>query len=140
MAYSSIPDDIPYRVRCYQDERRAQPRLRCKGIAEVRILCLHVTISGTIADMSLEGCSVVSEAKFPPIEQPLVEVILTVNSSTLRVAGVVRNVKDERRAGIEFIDLTRRKAAQVLELMEELQERKDDYAAEQDLEPPTGLA
>jgi c-di-GMP-binding flagellar brake protein YcgR len=130
MPLSAIPDDLPHQVRCQQDERRAQPRLRCKGTAEVRILHLGTTIAGTIDDLSAGGCCVLTEARFPPLEQPVVEVILTVNSSTLRVAGVIRNVQKERRAGIEFVDVTRRKAEQILELVEELKERKHGCAAQ----------
>jgi c-di-GMP-binding flagellar brake protein YcgR len=130
MAHSSIPDDIPYQVRCRQDERRRQPRLRCKGTAEVRVLRAGATFAGTIADLSVSGCCVVTQAELPRIEQPVVEVILTVNSSTLRVAGVVRNVKNDRRAGIEFIDVTRRKADQILELVKELKEREDECLAQ----------
>lgn len=132
MPQSSIPDDLPYRVRCLEDERRTCPRLRCKGTAEVRILHLGSTICGTLVDLSTGGCCVVSEAAYPPIEQPVVEVILTVNSSTLRLAGVIRNVKGDRRAGIEFVDVTRRKAEQILELVDELKAREDECFAQLD--------
>ncbi len=130
MAHSSISDETPYQVRCPQDDRRAQPRLRCKGTAEIRVLRAGTTMVGAIADLSVGGCCVVTEAELPRIEQPVVEVILTVNGFTLRVAGVVRNVKNERRAGIEFVDVTRRKADQILELVKELKERESECLAQ----------
>lgn len=123
MACSSSADELPFKVRCLQDERRAQPRLRCKGTAEVRILRFGSSVAGTIVDLSVGGCCVVTEGKFPPVEQPLVEVILSVNGSKLRMAGVVRNVKKDQRAGIEFIEVTRRKAQQIREFVRELRER-----------------
>lgn len=117
-------DDLPYEVRCQQDERRTQPRLRCKGVAEIIVLAVDKRMVGTLLDLSVNGCCIETSVPLPPIESPAVEVVLSVDCFTLRLAGVVRNVRQERRAGIEFIDVTKRKGEQIEELVKELLARE----------------
>lgn len=113
-------DDLPYPAAMQQDERRAKPRLRCKGIAELIVFPLVKKMPGTLLDLSVNGCCIDTEAPLPPIENPAVEVVLTVSGFKLRLAGVVRNVRRDHRAGIEFIDVTKRKADQIQELVKDL--------------------
>jgi len=122
-------DDLEYEVRCRQDERRAKPRLRCKGVAEIIILSIRKRMNGTLLDLSVNGCCIETTEPMPPIEQPGVEVVFTVNGFTLRLAGVVRNVRQGHRAGIEFIDVTARKAEQIKELVKELLVREHECKA-----------
>lgn len=134
MAQPITTGDLSYHLRSRQDERRSQPRLRCKGTAELRLLSSNnrisgALLSGAILDLSVSGCCVETAAAIPPIENPVVEAILTVNKFTLRVAGVVRHVKEDRRAGIEFVDVTKRKAEQIEELVKELIERENECQA-----------
>lgn len=131
MAQSSISPSIPMdigaaRRRSKRDDRRTQPRLRCGGVAEVVLLRLGRKLPGTLLDLSVGGCCIQTDAPIPSIERPSVEVQLTVNGITLRVAGIVRNMRNDRRAGIEFIDVTPRKADQIIELVKELVERQQD--------------
>lgn len=131
MAHPSIPPSIPMdigaaRMRSKRDDRRNQPRLRCRGVAEVVLLRLDCKLPGTLLDLSVGGCCIQTDSPIPPIERPSVEVQLTVNGITLRVAGIVRNVRNDRIAGIEFMDVTPRKADQIIELVKELVERQQD--------------
>lgn len=119
-------DDLPYEVRCQQDERRSKPRLRCKGVAEVIVLSIGKKMGGTLLDLSVNGCCIEAAGPIPRIESPAVEVVLTVNGFTLRLAGVVRNVRREYVAGIEFIGVTRRKSEQIQDLVKELVARECD--------------
>lgn len=119
-------DDLEYQVRCRQDERRSRPRLRCKGMAEIIILSIGKRMAGALLDLSACGCCIETTEAIPSIEQPGVEVVFTVNGFTLRLAGVVRNVRNEHRAGIEFIDVTQRKAEQIRELVKELVVREHE--------------
>ncbi len=116
--------DLPPELRSKQDERRSKPRLQCKGIAEVILLDIGIRRTGTVLDLSVNGCCIETSTPMPPIESPAVEVVFTVNSVTLRLAGVVRNVRKNHRAGIEFIGVTERKAEQIEELVRELFQRE----------------
>lgn len=129
MGQTYIPPTMPtevgaVRMRSKRDNRRAQPRLRCKGVAKVVLLRLHRKLPGTLLDLSVGGCCIQTNQPIPSIERPAVEVQLTVNGITLRVAGIVRNVRKDCFAGIEFINVTPRRADQILELVKELLERQ----------------
>ncbi len=133
MAQPSIPMDIPgVRRRSKRDDRRSHPRLRCHGVAEVVLLRLYRKLSGTLLDLSVGGCCIQTDAPIPSIERPSVEVQLIVNGITLRVAGIMRNVRRDHYAGIEFVDVTPRKAEQIIELVKELMERQVDCRAHLD--------
>jgi c-di-GMP-binding flagellar brake protein YcgR len=132
--HPSIPPSIPRdlgaaRMRSKRDDRRTQQRLRCRGVAEVVLLRINRRLPGTLLDLSVGGCCIQTDLPIPSIERPSVEVQLTVNGITLRVAGIVRNVLNDRRAGIEFTRVTPRKASQIVELVKELMERQQDCRA-----------
>lgn len=131
MGQMYVPPTMPTdfgaaRMRSKRDNRRAQARLRCRGVAEVVLLRLERKLPGTLLDLSVGGCCIQTDQPIPSIERPSVEVQLTVNGITLRVAGIVRNVRKDRYAGIEFINVTPRKADQILELVKELLERQQN--------------
>ncbi len=115
--------------KCHQDERRKQPRLHCKGVAEISVLSVKAKIPGTLLDLSVSGCCIHSSLPLPSIENPFVEVHLHVKGISLRLAGVVRHVRKDHRAGIEFVDVTSRKAEQIKELIQELLEMEHDSFA-----------
>jgi len=115
--------------RSKRDNRRVHLRLRCRGVAEVVVLRLERKLPGTLLNLSVGGCCIQTAQPIPSIERPSVEVRLTVNGITLRVAGIVRNVRKDHHAGIEFINVTPRKADQILELVKELMERQRDSRA-----------
>ena len=112
-----------------REERRCRPRLRCRGVAEVILLRLHRKLPGMLLDLSAGGCCIQTDAPIPAIELPAVEVQLTVNGIALRVAGIVRNVSKGRFANIEFTGVTPRKAGQIVELIKDLIERRQDGRA-----------
>ncbi len=119
-----IPDPLGIvRRRSKRDDRRAHPRLDCKGVAEIHILPLERRLPGTLIDLSVAGCCIEANASLPPMANLRVEVHLNVNGDVLRVAGIVRNLRNSRRAGIEFTGVTPRKAEQIEELVKELVER-----------------
>ena len=102
------------------DERRKTTRFECKGVAEIRVLPLCSRRPGTLLDLSAGGCSIETRDPFPAVENPCVEVTLTLSGFNLRVAGVVRHLYEKNRAGVEFTGVTERKAAQIVELVAEL--------------------
>lgn len=116
---------------CTQHEQRVHPRLRCKGIAELRVLPVGGVAVGALFDLSKNGCCILSDIPIPAFEHSNVEVHLKVKGMSLRVAGVVRHVHGQTRAGIEFLEVSARKAEQIEELMGELVEMDRTAAWEQ---------
>ena len=121
MTQHSMPvqDSAGY-VRFRQDERRSKLRLPCAGLAVIRVLALEAKMEGTLVNLSVSGCCIDTKTPFPPIENPYVEVTLCVDWITLRIAGVVRNAREDNRVGIEFTDVTKRKAEQIEYLIADL--------------------
>lgn len=115
-------------ARCPQDERRSHPRLRCKGVAELRVFPYESKLPGTLLDLSPSGCCIETATPIPAVEHPCVEVHLRVNGFTLRIAGVVRNLHSDLRVGIEFVDVNSRKAEQIQELLVDLVEMESAAA------------
>ncbi|HKF49559.1 MAG TPA: PilZ domain-containing protein [Terracidiphilus sp.] len=114
-----------------QHEQRVHPRLRCKGIAELRVLPVGGVAVGALFDLSKKGCCILSDVPIPAFEHSNVEVHLKIKGMSLRVAGVVRHVHGQTRAGIEFLEVSARKAEQIEELMAELVEMDRSAAWEQ---------
>ena len=105
-------------LHCKPDDRRKHRRLNCRGLAELRFLELGTSVTGTLLDLSVAGCCIECEGDLPADENPVVEVHLCVNGIRLRVAGVMRNIRRRRRrAGIEFVGVTARKAEQIRQLV-----------------------
>jgi predicted ABC-class ATPase len=101
-------------------DRRAEPRLRCAGIAEIILLPAGLRYSGTLLDLSTSGCSIETVAPMQVSESRTVEVQLTIEGARLRVAGMIRNLRRNRQAGIQFVGVTERKAKQITDLLEEI--------------------
>jgi c-di-GMP-binding flagellar brake protein YcgR len=110
----------------WKDERRAHLRLHCKGVASVAIPCVEAKLPGTLMDLSVAGCCIELNSSMPGLESPRVEVHLTLKGTKLRVAGIVRQIKSEQCIGIEFIEVSSRKAEQIKTLFAELSEMQDD--------------
>lgn len=126
--YSNPGYDEGSRPKCAEDERRVKPRLHCKGVARIAIPCVEAKIAGTLLDLSVSGCCIGLDSPMPAIENPRVEVLLTLKGISLRVAGIVRHIKSGNRAGIEFIDVIDRRAEQIRGLFVELVEMQNAHS------------
>ncbi len=102
-------------------ERRAHPRLRCKGVGEFKILPDGPRIVGTLINLSLGGCCITSETKIPAKLWQSLEVQLTVRDLRLRLPAEVRRVDDDT-VGIQFLEVSSRKEEQIRYLIDELLE------------------
>jgi hypothetical protein len=76
-------------------------------------------------DLSVAGCCIELSSPMPNLENPRVEVHLTLKGTTLRVAGIIRQIRSENNVGIEFIEVSSRKAEQIAALFAELSEMRD---------------
>jgi hypothetical protein len=99
-------------------ERRRAARYDCDVYAEVFLPTGGLKFRGRILNMSVTGCFI--EAEFNLERGTQVEVYVETNSSRFRVAGKVSALRSRRGVGIFFVDLTRRGARQIEELVEEL--------------------
>jgi hypothetical protein len=126
--YSNPGYDEGSRPKCAEDERRVKPRLHCKGVARIAIPCVEAKIAGTLLDLSVSGCCIGLDSPMPAIENPRVEVLLTLKGISLRVAGIVRHIKSGNRAGIEFVEVTARRVEDILTLFKELVEMQNAHS------------
>lgn len=105
-----------------EQDRRAHPRLHCKGGAEIHVYPERVRTLGAVSNLSVSGCSIEADKKMPMLPHERVEVHLHLNGLTLQVAGVVRHMENNERVGIEFTDVSKRKAKQIEQLIGEIVE------------------
>lgn len=121
MSHSFSPSDFsrPY-VQCKPDDRRTHPRVRGKGLVEMRFLEQDTRVTGILMDLSMTGCCIESPDELPAITGQDVEVYLSINNIRLRVAGKVCNVRRKRRAGIQFKQVNGRKADQIRQMVTDL--------------------
>jgi hypothetical protein len=103
-------------------DRRRAARYDCDVYAEVFLPSGGLNFRGRILNMSVTGCFV--EAEFNLERGTRVEVYIETSSTRFRVAGAVSALRSKRGVGIFFVDLTRRGAGQIEELIGELQAGK----------------
>jgi hypothetical protein len=112
----------PY-VQCKPDDQRRYPRLRCKGLASIRCLETGISTTGTLRDLGVTGCCIEMSEASRDLAGKVIEISLTLNGARLRMAGVVRNMRRGRLAGIEFVDVSSRRAGQIKHLVNEIARR-----------------
>lgn len=103
-------------------ERRFQTRHSVNSSAAIFLVDVRCQIHGRILDVSLSGCRIRSEEKFPVGIYRRVEVEFSVDGLPFRLPGVVQSLHDRFTIGIRYLDLSDRKRQQLLALMQELDE------------------
>jgi c-di-GMP-binding flagellar brake protein YcgR len=114
------PDDSADSRRRHP-ERRKTPRRQLDTSAEVLLVNVGSRLTCRILDLSLGGCRIRTNDRFPVGIYTRVEVEFHLQGLTFRL-GVVQQLYDRRSIGIRFLDLSDRKRRQMLELMTEIQE------------------
>src|SRR5215469_13578459 len=87
-------------------DHRRFPRLECGGTADVRVLPDGEKEAGSLINLSKVGCCFLAEVPLRAFPGSTVEVHLRVKGTDIRVAGIIRHIRERRRAGIEFIDIS----------------------------------
>jgi hypothetical protein len=86
-------------------ERRHSPRFSCAG--DAKIICLPsdgIFLPGTVRDLSLGGCCIQT---ISPLEcGARAEVLMRVNTSSIRAVSQVRAIRDRCAIGMEFLLLS----------------------------------
>ena len=103
-------------------EHRRYPRIDCGGPADLRVLPNGSPESGSLRNLSLHGCCFIADRPLRGVYGSRIEVHMKVQGIDFRVVGVIRHMHSRMQAGIEFLDLTSRKCAQIEELISELAE------------------
>ncbi len=106
-------------------ERRTQSRHLVDSRATIFFVEVRAEIAGRILDVSLGGCRIRTDERFPVGIYRRVETEFTVDGVPLRLAGVVQSVHDRFTVGIRFLDMSERKRTQLTELIEEMDGMKE---------------
>jgi len=102
-------------------DKRRHPRYSCDGYAEVFLPHGGLLFRGRISNLSVSGCFV--ETTMANLERgTLVEVYFETNQLQFRVQGNIAEVRQKRGAGIAFVNVSPRRAAQIAALVSELAE------------------
>jgi c-di-GMP-binding flagellar brake protein YcgR len=102
-------------------ERRAHQRTHDWGTAWIGIFPEGTKAMGYLLDLGQGGCRIEADEAIPAGDNASVEVLLHLKGYTLRLAGVIRHQEEGKtRAGIEFADVSPRKAEQIQKLLDQL--------------------
>jgi c-di-GMP-binding flagellar brake protein YcgR len=105
-----------------QRERRKNPRYAVDEAASLLLVNHGSAIPCRILDLSLGGCRVHTTKPFLAGPMVRVEVIFKILGDPLRVPGVTQWTRRKEFLGIRFLDMSERKRAKLVELIEEINE------------------
>lgn len=78
-------------------------------------------LRGRILDLSLSGCRIQTDERFPVGIYTRVETEFRLHGLPFRLGGVVQAIHDRKTVGIRFLDFSDRKRQQVEELIADIQ-------------------
>jgi hypothetical protein len=102
------------------EQRRRHPRLSCTGDAVVHLFEESRDVAAKIEDLSVEGCRLRTIAALDLPVGKLLEISFSVNQLPFRVRARCRVLRSADVTGFQFVDLSRRAAGQLEELVKEL--------------------
>ena len=111
-------------------ERRHQSRHEVDASAAILLINVGSLLHGRIVDLSLSGCRIRTEERFPVGIYTRVETEFRIGGLPFRLGGVIQAVhdRDRRNVGIRFLDVSARKREQVEQLIEEIEEMRSRQA------------
>jgi c-di-GMP-binding flagellar brake protein YcgR len=101
-------------------ERRAEARLKVETSAIILLVNVGSRLRGRILNLSLGGCRIRTEERFPVGIYTRVETEFRLDGLTFRLGGVVQAIQERNCVGIRFLDMSERKRQQVEQLIGEL--------------------
>lgn len=101
-------------------DRRAQSRHEIDSSATIFLIKVASALRGRIIDLSLGGCRIRTDERFPVGIYTRVEVEFHLEGLPFRLGGVIQAIHNRNTVGIRFLDLSERKRQQVQELIDEL--------------------
>lgn len=101
-------------------ERRTHSRHAVDTTATLILVRTGSRLFGRIVDLSIGGCRIFCDQRFPVGIFTRIEAEFRVESIAFRLGGVVQGVYDRRTVGIRFLDMSHRKREQLQQLVEEI--------------------
>ena len=105
-------------------ERRIQAREEVDTTAVIFLINIASRLQGRILDLSLGGCRIRADERFPVGIYTRVETEFRLEGLPFRLGGVVQAIHDRHTVGIRFLDMSNRKREQVTQLIEEIRQTK----------------
>ena len=105
-------------------ERRQQSRHEVDTTATILLVNVGSTLKGRILDLSLTGCRIRTDERFPVGIYTRVETEFRYQGLPFRLGGVIQAIHDRNTVGIRFLDLSQRKREQVLDLIGEIDQMR----------------
>ena len=99
---------------------RIEPRHQLDTSAVIRLVNLAADIHGRILDISIGGCHIRTDRRFPVGIFRRIETEFRFEGLPFRLAGVTQAIYDPFNVGIRFLDMSARKMEQLLQLIEEI--------------------
>jgi hypothetical protein len=109
-----------------QRERRTQARHSVDSQANIFLVDVASRSAGRIVDVSLGGCRIHTNERFPVGIYRRVEVEFVLDGLPFRLGGVTQSLHDRQTVGIRFIDLSERKREQLTMLVEEIDQMQEE--------------
>jgi c-di-GMP-binding flagellar brake protein YcgR len=104
--------------------RRKNPRHAVDEAGSLQLVHHGSTVACRIIDLSLGGCQVRAENLFLAGPMVRVEVVFKVLGESLRISGVTQWTRQKKWIGIRFLDVSDRKRASLLQLINEIAETR----------------
>ncbi len=106
-------------------ERREASREEIDTSAVIHLIKIASLLQGRILDLSLSGCRIRTDERFPVGIYTRVEVEFRADGLPFRVGGVIQAIHDRQTVGIRFLDMSARRREQVEQLIEERHELRN---------------
>jgi len=105
-------------------DRREQSRHEVDTSATIFLVRVGSALRGQIVDLSVGGCRIRTEERFPVGIYTRVETEFQAQGLPFRLGGVIQAIHDRFTVGIRFLDVSDRKRQQVLDLIDEMEQER----------------
>ena len=117
--------ESPPETKPAKPDRREESREEVDTSAVIYLVKIASRLRGRILDLSLGGCRIRTDERFPVGIYTRVETEFRLAGLPFRLGGVIQAIHDRHMVGIRFLDMSSRKREQVEELMADIREVKE---------------
>ena len=125
------PESRPAGGATQRQDQRRETRQTIDSSAVIHLIDLAAVARGRILDVSLGGCCIRTDQRFPLGIFRRVEAEFHVEGLPFRLGGVTQALYDRCTVGIRFLDVSVRKQAQLVQLIDEIKELRERERAAQ---------